>query len=126
MRMLAIALCGALGALSRYGSSVLIARLLPERTTFPFPTLLINVAGSFLLAIVVTMATQKIVSEEWRYALGVGFLGAFTTFSTFSLETDELMRRGQWTMAALYVACSVVLGVLAIAAGRALTLRLMQ
>lgn len=124
MRMLAIAFFGALGALSRYGSSVLIARLLPERTTFPFPTLLINIVGSFLLAVVVTMVAQKIVSEEWRYALGIGFLGAFTTFSTFSVETDDLMRRGQWATTFLYVGCSVVLGVLAVAAGRVLVLRL--
>lgn len=122
--MLAIAFFGALGALSRYGSSVLIARLLPERTTFPFPTLLINIVGSFLLAVVVTLVTQKTVSEEWRYALGIGFLGAFTTFSTFSVETDDLMRRGHWTTALVYVGCSIVLGVLAVAAGRALVLRL--
>ena len=122
--MLAIAVFGALGALSRYGSSVFIARLLPVRTTFPFPTLLINIVGSFLLAIVVTLATQKIVSEEWRYALGIGFLGAFTTFSTFSVETDDLMRRGHWITALLYAGCSVAFGVLAVVAGRALVLRL--
>ncbi|HVF85329.1 MAG TPA: CrcB family protein, partial [Abditibacteriaceae bacterium] len=67
---------------------------------------------------------QKIVSDEWRYALGIGFLGAFTTFSTFSVETDDLMRRGQWTTAILYVGCSVVLGLVAVAAGRALVLHL--
>jgi CrcB protein len=119
-----VALCGALGAVSRYGVSVLVARFLPERVTFPVATFLINIVGSFFLAVVLTLVTQKIVSEEWRYATGVGFLGAFTTFSAFSAETDELLRHGAWATAALYVGCSVVFGVAAAVSGRVLVLRL--
>lgn len=124
MRIIAVALFGALGAMSRYGASVWLARLLPTRAVFPFPTLIINVVGSFLLAVLVTLVAQKTLSEEWQFALGVGFLGAFTTFSTFSVESEALMRRGQWPSAALYIACSVLLGVFAVVAGRALVLRL--
>lgn len=124
MRILAIALFGALGALSRYGVSLLGARLLPERNTFPWATLSINIIGSFLLAVLVTLVAQRVLDEEWRYALGVGFLGAFTTFSTFSIETETLMRRGEWLPAVLYVGCSVVLGIIAAVAGRVLVLRI--
>lgn len=127
MRILAIAFFGALGAVSRYGASIFLARLLPaaspERATFPLPTLIINVVGSFLLAIVVTLVAQRVLDESWRFALGVGFLGAFTTFSTFSVEVEELMRRSDWRNATLYVGCSVVLGIIAVVAGRAFALR---
>ena len=127
MRILAIAIFGALGAISRYALSVFVARMLPaaspERAAFPLSTLIINLIGSFLLGVIVTLIAQRVLDESWRYALGVGFLGAFTTFSTFSVETDELLQRGQWTTAAIYVGCSVVLGVLAVIAGRALALR---
>lgn len=130
MRLFAIALFGALGAISRYGASVFIARFLPatspERAAFPWPTLIINVIGSFLLGVIVTLVAQRVLDEEWRYALGVGFLGAFTTFSTFSVETDEMIQCGLWTTAAFYIGCSVVLGVLAVVAGRALALRMIS
>ena len=128
MRILAIAFFGALGAISRYGISVFIARLLPatapERAALPLSTLIINVIGSFLLAIIITLVAQRVLDESWRYALGIGFLGAFTTFSAFSVETEELIGRGLWMTATFYVGCSVVLGVLAVIAGRALALRL--
>ncbi len=123
MRILAIAFFGALGAVSRYGASVFLARLLPARTTFPWPTLLINVVGSFLLAVIVTLVAQRVLDEEWRYALGVGFLGAFTTFSTFGVEVETMLQRGDWPVAALYVGCSVVLGIAAVVAARVLVLR---
>jgi CrcB protein len=117
-------LFGALGALARYGVSALGARWMPQGTTFPWPTLLINIVGSFLLGVVVTLVVQRVLDESWRFALGVGFLGAFTTFSTFSVETEELLRQGEWRTATIYVGCSLVLAVVAAALGRVLVLRL--
>jgi CrcB protein len=119
---------GALGALARMlvsgGASALVARWGGAGgAVFPWPTLAVNVAGSFALALLVTLAARGVVSPEARVWLGTGFLGAFTTFSTFSLEADELARRGLVGLSVLYVVLSVTLGALAVLAGRALGTR---
>ena len=108
--LLAVAAGGALGALARYGVYVLGARLWGHG--FPWSTLAVNVAGSFALAILVElMALRWSPSQEVRALLIVGVLGAFTTFSTFSLDVVTLAQRQAWTPAALYIAGSVVLSV---------------
>jgi fluoride exporter len=123
MRILAIMTMGALGALARYEMSLLISTWMARReSTFPLATLVVNVLGSFLLAVLVTLVAQKIVSDEWRFALGIGFLGAFTTFSTFAVEAEELAQRGEWTHAAFYIGGNLVLGIAAVVAGRMLAL----
>jgi CrcB protein len=114
-----IGLCGALGALARYGVGLTVLRWLGEG--FAFGTLVVNVIGCFLLAFLVHVSTATdLVSEDVRLALGVGLLGAFTTFSTFGFETMMFLEDGDWHLAAGNVAANVVLGLAAVWAGLAL------
>ena len=106
-----IAVAGAAGALARYG----IGNAVGVRT-FPWATLAINVVGSFLLGLLLQAATGRL-DDDLRVALAVGFLGAFTTFSTFGYETVAMLRDGRAAAAALYVVASVVVGVGAAAVG---------
>lgn len=117
-----VMLGGALGAAARYGVTLGLAPL--TRSGFPAPTLLINVVGSFLLGLTVALVGRGLWPESARLAFGTGFLGAFTTFSAFSVELDSLTARGSGGMALLYVTLSVSLGVLAAVAGRLLGDRL--
>ncbi|AWN22298.1 fluoride efflux transporter CrcB [Deinococcus irradiatisoli] len=120
-----VALGGAAGALTRYGLGGWLT-LLTERSgwaTFPLATLLINVSGSFLLGVVLAFASRGIGPPELRLALGVGFLGAYTTFSTFSVDLDNLLTRGEGGKALLYLLGNVGLGLAAALAGRWLVLR---
>ncbi|MDP9396979.1 MAG: CrcB family protein [Actinomycetota bacterium] len=110
MRILLVAVAGALGALCRYAVG-----LAAGSAAFPWATLAINVAGSFLLAAL--LAVAPVPRGDVTVALGTGFLGAFTTFSTFSVETLALLRDGRAGAAAAYVAASMVLGVAAAGAG---------
>ena len=74
----------------------------------------VNVVGSALLGILAALAmVPDALTPEWRTVLGVGFLGAFTTFSTFSVDTVELLRAGKMTVALGYVSANVVCGLLA-------------
>jgi CrcB protein len=124
-------LFGAAGAGARYLLSGVIAAWLANggsRTWlgaavgpgFPLGTLVINVSGSFLLAFITTLATAGIVNADLRYALGTGFLGAYTTFSTFEMETDALLRSGQGGLAAAYVLGNVIFGFAGVLLGRLL------
>ena len=111
MRVALIAVAGAAGALARYGVGTAVGV-----RTFPWGTLGINVAGSFLLGLLLQAGPGRI-DDDVRVALAVGFLGAFTTFSTFSYETIALLRDGRAAAAALYVGASVIAGVGAAAIG---------
>ena len=88
-------------------------------TQFPLGTFLINVSGSFLLGILGAITAQKTSfgSDALRLSLGVGFLGAFTTFSTFEFETHSLLSDGAWIPAIGNVVASVLIGLLAVRAG---------
>lgn len=115
-KILSVAIGGALGAVTRYLVSSSPLHNLFDK--FPFHTFLINIVGSFLLGFLVVFLTEKIVvSEHLRIALTVGFLGAFTTFSTFELETFHLIRERQISTALFYVAASVVVGFLGVVVG---------
>ena len=120
-----VALGGAAGALARYGLSAWIGSLGARQAwaNFPLATLLINVSGAFALGYLLTRLGRRIGPPELRLALGTGFLGAYTTFSTFSVETDALLLRGEWGRAALYVLLTVVVGLAAAVLGRAAALR---
>jgi len=116
VRILLVAAFGAAGALSRYALDTSIPN--PGDGRFPLATLLINVAGSFALGVLVALVAERMVlSEEWRIALGVGFLSAFTTFSTLSVDTVRLAEGSHMGLAALNVAASLVLGLAAAYAG---------
>lgn len=109
-----VAVAGAAGALSRYG----IGHAVGERS-FPWATLAINVLGSFLLGLLWRVGLERDWPASTVTPLGTGFLGAFTTYSTFSNETVALVRADRAAAAGAYVALSVLAGLLAAAAGYA-------
>ncbi len=117
MKMLvAVALGGALGAVGRY--LVMSAVALWFGLSFPWGTLTVNVVGSFAMgALIEISALVWSPSPELRALLAVGVLGAFTTFSTFSLDVVALIGRGAHTAAGAYIALSVVLSIAALFAG---------
>lgn len=112
MTWLLIGLAGAAGALTRHGLGVLAG---PR--AFPIVTLTINVTGSFLLGLLLTLAAGGRISTQTALVLGTGFLGAYTTYSTFSWDVVVLLREGRPLAAAGYLALTVVLGLAAAALG---------
>ncbi len=113
---------GALGAVARH--LVNISPLAGLFEKFPFPTFFINITGSFLIGFLLILLTDKIaVSENFRLAVIVGFLGAFTTFSTFEMEIYGLMRDRLWLLAFGYLFASVLVGFVGVLAGMLLAHR---
>lgn len=112
---LLVAAGGALGSVLRHAIGVWGAAHLP--TAFPWATLGINVAGSLAIGVVMERSATGAVGAETRLFLATGVLGGFTTFSAFSHETLELVRRGAATSALAYALASVVLGLAACWAG---------
>jgi len=113
---LAIVVAGAFGALARYGLDGWISRRAP--TSFPWGTFAINVTGSFLLGLAFVLMTERFRPDPWlRSAVTIGFLGAYTTFSTFSLETYRLIEDGSYGLAFANVVGSVAAGLTAVYAG---------
>ncbi|MDB2413248.1 fluoride efflux transporter CrcB [Litoricolaceae bacterium] len=108
MIWLSIAAGGALGAVSRYGVTLGAARL--GATGFPYATLTVNVIGSFLIGLFVAwLGGRTEINPALRPLIQVGFLGALTTFSTFSLDALILIEQGRFTQAGLYIAASVLI-----------------
>jgi len=105
--LLFIALGGATGAMARYLVSSLAHRL--WEGSLPVGTLLVNAGGSFCIGVIFVLLEKQVVHQDWRGVLMVGFLGAFTTFSTFSLETITLIEAGRLALATLYGLGSTVL-----------------
>ncbi|HIA08265.1 MAG TPA: fluoride efflux transporter CrcB [Chromatiaceae bacterium] len=104
---LAIALGGASGALMRFWVSGGIYTLFGRG--FPDGTLVVNVLGSLLMGVLFVVLQERVaLSPEWRAGLQIGLLGAFTTFSTFSIETLNLLQQGEQMRAMLNVVISVV------------------
>lgn len=118
--ILAIAAGGAIGAVGRHLMSAQVMKLVGSG--FPWGTVSVNVLGSFIMGVLVEMmALRWNVGNEMRAFLTVGILGAFTTFSTFSLDFAVLLERGAGLVALGYAALSVVLAVLGLFAGLAIT-----
>jgi fluoride exporter len=106
----------ALGGVSRYLLGGAVQRL--WATTFPTGTLLINVAGSFLLGAILRYGMEtSTLTPELRGFLTIGFCGGFTTFSTFGYETVTMLEDGEWGRAGLYVGLSLTLSLLAVILG---------
>jgi CrcB protein len=111
-----VAAGGAIGASARY--LVALALASEGEKLLPWYTLLANISGAFLLGIVITLVAERsMLSETWLLFLGVGVLGGYTTFSTFSFETLDLIRDGLYAQAATYSLGSLALGLAAVALG---------
>lgn len=111
-----ISIGAVLGANARYWTSDWIAQR--WGSAFPWGTLLINLTGSFILGFFITLATQRLlIDPRWRILLTVGFLGAYTTFSTYTYESIDLILKGQWALGLLNLFGSAVLGLAAVGLG---------
>jgi CrcB protein len=124
MILLYIAIGGAAGALARYG----LGGWIQGRAGFGFPwgTLVVNVLGCLLIGFALRYLEAVRLTPEVRAFVGVGLLGAFTTFSTFGYETVALLEEGAWTRAAAYTLGSVILGIAAVYLGTALSVYFLQ
>lgn len=113
---LGIAVFGALGALARYGVDGLSRQRLG--TGFPWGTFTVNVVGSLAIGLVFALVLGRADVPDWlKLSLTTGFLGGFTTFSAFSLQTHRLLAEGAYGLAAAYVAGSVAAGLAAVGVG---------
>lgn len=102
IKIISIALGGCIGAILRYYVTVLCAYVFG--TKFPVGTLLVNVVGSFILGFFVVYVARHLQTfEVWRLFVGIGILGAFTTFSTFSFDTVGYLRNGEYLLAAVNI-----------------------
>jgi CrcB protein len=116
LKIVLIALFGALGTLARYGLQGLVQ--IRTGATFPYGTLLVNLSGCFLLGWIGQLTLNRIVvSADVRVAVAVGFFGGYTTFSSFGWETAKMLEDGEWLRAGAYVSASVFAGLLLSLAG---------
>jgi len=115
-KLILIGVAGLLGTLGRYGLSGLVARRFGE--TFPAGTLLVNVLGCFLAGFLFYIMQERfLVNETLRTIVMIGFLGGFTTFSSFGLQTFTLVRDGEFWFASMNIVGSNLLGLLMVWAG---------
>jgi CrcB protein len=116
LRILLIAVFGALGTLARYGLQGVVQFRLGG--AFPYGTLLINLTGCFFLGLIGQFTLNRmVISPDMRMAIAVGFFGGYTTFSSFGWETAKMLEDGEWLRATTYVGASVVIGLLLSVAG---------
>ena len=114
--IIGIAIAGALGALARYGLEGAVSRRSPG--AFPWGTFVVNVSGSFLVGLLFTLLTERWLAAPWlRSTLMIGLLGAYTTFSTLSLESYRLIEDGAYGIAAASLFGSLAAGLGAVYAG---------
>ena len=112
----AVAIGGALGALARYGLGLWISNKWSQG--FPLHTFIINISGAFLLGFLNILFIERLtVSPFWRIGIGIGFLGAYTTFSTFGYEVIMLLEGGSFLTAGLYTLLSIIVGFTGVALG---------
>ena len=119
MDFLWVGIGGGAGAIMRYGLGKQIARL--WGTAFPYSTLVINLTGAFIIGILLTVLTERTLTDPlWRLLLVTGFLGGYTTFSSYTYEAMQLFEDGRWGAGLLYIGGSNGVGLLCCAAGMAI------
>ena len=119
--ILLIGLGGSVGSIARFLCQKYIYAWHPH--PFPFGTMIVNVAGCFLIGLFCALGDKgNLLTPEWRLLLTTGFCGGFTTFSTFAYENINLLKSGELMYFMLYTAASLILGLLATWAGRKLVL----
>jgi fluoride exporter len=112
-KYLAVGIGGFIGAIARFWLGGFISNRMGTR--FPYGTFIINITGSFLIGFILTILAERTHwSPNWRYLVPVGFIGAYTTFSTFEYETFRSIQDGELLMAGLNVALSVAVGFVAV------------
>jgi CrcB protein len=116
LKYLMVGVGGCLGSILRFWLGSYIGNKMGTR--FPYGTLVINITGSFLIGLVFAVLTAKTQwSPNWRYLILIGFIGGYTTFSSFEYETLRTIQDGQIGLGLLYVAASVVVGFVAVWGG---------
>ena len=115
LKYIAVGAGGFLGAIARYTLGVYIGSRYGVR--FPLGTFVINVSGSFLVGLILPLLARTTASAYWRYLVPIGFIGAYTTFSTFEYETLRAIQDGQVMTGLLNVGLSLVIGFIAVWAG---------
>jgi len=122
LRFLLVLVGGAIGSLARYTAGLALTERFGSR--FPIATMTINVTGSFLIGVIMTIITERYPGDlNWRPLLVTGFLGGYTTFSSFEWETYAAVRHGGLWIGVANVVGSVTLGYLAVWLGSALVRR---
>ena len=122
INVLAIMAGGSIGAVCRHGLFLLVQRF--AGAAFPAGTLAVNLLGSLLIGFLWCLFYETHWSHEWRLFVFTGLLGGFTTFSTFTRETFQLLKTGEWKTAAAYVTVSNLFGILLVFCGIMLCKRL--
>ncbi|MEO8251808.1 MAG: fluoride efflux transporter CrcB [Chloroflexota bacterium] len=116
MNVVLIGLGGFTGAIARYAIDGWVTAL--GRGAFPWGTLVINVSGSLVLGLLFALGTERaVIPQELRSPLMIGFIGAYTTFSTLALESWRLLEDGAWLLGAVNLGGSIALGLVAVLAG---------
>ena len=111
--LLLVGLGGGIGSMLRYATGVLI-----NTKYFPWSTLTVNIIGSFIIGVVFAISVKdESFLNNWKIFVATGICGGFTTFSAFSLENLNLLQSGKYSMAAIYIIVSIVLGIVAAFAG---------
>jgi fluoride exporter len=112
-KYLIIALGGAIGSMLRFWAGGYVSGRLGTR--FPYGTFVINVTASFLIGFIMTVLAERThLSPSWRYLLVIGFLGGYSTFSSFEYETFRVFEDGEFLIAAMNIALSVGVGFVAV------------
>ncbi len=119
MNYVIIGIGGFVGAIARYGLGLWIGQRWGR--SFPLGTFVINISGSFLIGFLMPLLTERFIANpQWRLLLVVGFLGAYTTFSSFEYETGALLRDSEYLYAGMNIILSVTVGFMALKLGEML------